>query len=234
MQDKRLLITGGTSGIGAATARLALERGARVHVLDVASMTFEHPRLTSSRVDISDLDSVRTATEKAADALGGFDGLANVAGISVRAGKLENTDFGLWRRTLEINLMGALHVAECALPALRQREGASIVNVASGVALRPFAGTSAYAASKSALITLSKVWAMELGPTIRVNVVCPGPIETPMLSIRGERKLDPDLYALRRLGQADEIARTVLFLLSDEASYITGSVITADGGRAYH
>ena len=234
MQNKRLLITGGTSGIGAATTRMALERGARVHVLDLAPTTAGHPRLTSTCVDISDLASVRAATEKAADALGGLDGLANIAGISVRAGKLGDTDFGIWRRILEINLMGALHVAECALPALREGLGASIVNVASGLAVRPFPGTSAYAASKSALITLSKVWAMELGPAVRVNAVCPGPIDTPMLSVRGERKLDPDLYALRRLGQADEIARTILFLLSDEASYITGTTVTADGGRAYY
>jgi 2,3-dihydro-2,3-dihydroxybenzoate dehydrogenase len=240
LQGFRLLVTGGSSGIGDATARLALERGACVHVFDLGEPEYAHARLGFTKVDVSHRDEVDRGVASAVAAMGGLDGVANVAGVSVRAGSLGESDIERWRTTYEINMLGALHVAECALPFLRKSSRASIVNVSSGTALRPFPGLAAYAASKSALVTATKVWAMELGPHIRANVVCPGAVDTPLLRRRHERegggvqKLSPDLYALKRIGQPREIACAIAFLLSDEASFITGATLPVDGGRSFH
>lgn len=240
LENRRLLVTGGASGIGGALVELALQRGARVHVLDLQPPAQAVQGLTSTRVDVTDVDAMRLAVEAARESMGGIDGVANVAGINARTGELGRSDFHLWRKVVEVNLFGALHTAELALPALRQSPQASIVNVASGVGLRPFPGVGAYAASKSGLIALTRTWAMELGPAVRVNAVCPGPVDTPMLAGRAERegglvsRIDPTAYSLRRVAQAREVAAAIAFLLGSEASYITGATLAVDGGRTFH
>ncbi len=169
-----------------------------------------------------------------------IDGLANVAGIGEKTGALGSSDIDLWRKVLDVNLMGALHVTEAALPALRRARHASIVNVSSAIGLRPFAGTGAYAASKSAMVSLTRVWAMELAPTIRVNVVCPGAIDTPLLASSASRQdgVRPSFgghnAAMQRIGQPEEVAHAILFLLGRQASYITGVTLPIDGGRTFH
>ncbi|WP_326540600.1 SDR family NAD(P)-dependent oxidoreductase [Pseudorhodoferax sp.] len=240
LQDRKLLVTGGASGIGEALVALALEAGARVHVLDLQPPRQAAEGLSASAADVRDAEAVRAAVEAARAAMGGIDGVANVAGINARAGELGQTDFGLWRKVLEVNLLGALHTAEFALPALRASASASIVNVASGVGLRPFPGVGAYAASKGGLIALTRTWAMELGPGVRVNAVCPGPVDTPLLAGRAERegglvaRIDPSSYALQRIAQAGEVAAAIAFLLGADASYITGATLAVDGGRTFH
>jgi 2,3-dihydro-2,3-dihydroxybenzoate dehydrogenase len=137
-----------------------------------------------------------------------------------------------WDRVFAVNLTGTLNVARAALPFLRQAEEASIVNVSSGVALNPFPGLGAYAASKRAVLSLTQTWAMELAPRIRVNVVCPGAVDTPM--IKNASRLNGDLYALKRIARPEEIATAIAFLLGTDASYVTGIILPVDGGRTYY
>ncbi|SCK14149.1 NAD(P)-dependent dehydrogenase, short-chain alcohol dehydrogenase family [Variovorax sp. HW608] len=240
LHSRRILVTGGSSGIGAATARLALEQGAIVHVLDLHAPTFAHANLSWSLADLSDAAAVARAVESFTERSEPIDGLANVAGISEKTGALGASDSGLWRKVLDVNTMGALRVTEAALPALKRARDASIVNVSSAIGLRPYAGTGAYAASKSALVALTRVWAMELAPAIRVNAVCPGAIDTPLLNSSASRQdgvrpsFTGDNAALKRIGQPEEVANAILFLLGPQASYITGTALAVDGGRAFH
>jgi 2,3-dihydro-2,3-dihydroxybenzoate dehydrogenase len=169
--------------------------------------------------------------------MSGIDGLVNVAGVT--GGRpLESTDMAQWDRVFAVNLTGTLNVARAVLPFLHQAEEASIVNVSSGVALNPFPGVGAYAASKRAVLSLSQTWAMELAPRIRVNVVCPGAVDTPMLQNANRAKttnqLTGDLYALKRIARPEEVATAIAFLLGSDASYVTGIILPVDGGRTYY
>jgi NAD(P)-dependent dehydrogenase (short-subunit alcohol dehydrogenase family) len=242
--ERRIYVTGAASGIGRATAHLLAEGGAALALVDVnedglretASATGGHAFV----VDLCDGAAIDNSVQCAADRLGGIDGIINCAGVAHGAGleKLEPED---WERVLAINLTAPYRVCRAALPKLRQREGASIVNVASGVALLPAGpGATAYVASKGGLISFTKALAAELGPGIRANAVCPGIADTPMGASVLER---PDQvaaeaflarYALKRAADASEIAEAIAFLISDEASFITGIVLAVDGGRSFH
>jgi 2,3-dihydro-2,3-dihydroxybenzoate dehydrogenase len=233
LKDRRLIVTGGASGIGAATAQLARAAGARVAILDQDEVAGD----LAWRVDVSDAAQVERAVAVAAEALGGIDGLVNAAGVSGRS-TLEATDPAIWRRLFEVNVMGSVNVTAACVPHLRSQGRGSIVNLSSGTALKPFPAIGPYVASKSGVIAMTKVWAMELGPDIRVNVICPGAIETPMITrgyVTPESRAElAQLYALKRLGRPEEVANAICFLLSDEASFITGVTLPVDGGRTFH
>ena len=136
---------------------------------------------------------------------------------------------------LEINLTGGFIVSKAATPLLLKQKAATIVNVSSGIGVRASKKRAAYGASKAGLISMTRVMAQELGPTIRVNVVNPGLIDTPM--VRRTRPTDEILaqqtesYAMKRAGRAEEVANTILFLTSDRSSFVTGSVVMVDGGQ---
>ena len=151
---------------------------------------------------------------------------------------IRETSLDDWNRVMAINLTGPFLVCREAMPFLDASEAATIVNVSSASALMPVnKSLGPYAASKSGLIALSKAMAYELAPRIRVNVVCPGAIDTPMLfgSIR-EMAKDPERspYSLLRVADPSEIADAILYLTSDESSYVTGSALAVDGGRSFH
>jgi NAD(P)-dependent dehydrogenase (short-subunit alcohol dehydrogenase family) len=238
---RRILITGAGSGIGRATAELFAREGAALALLDVNDEAVKSVAAAIAAhafpVDVMSEEGVRKAVLAAGVALGGLDGVANVAGLSIHApiAKMTLSD---WNRVVGVNLTGPFLICREALPFLKQNQAATIVNVSSGSALLPVnVPISAYIASKGGLIALSKALAHELGPTIRVNTVCPGAVDTPILpdSLR-EAARDParSPYALKRVAEADEIANAILFLTSNESSYVTGSTLAVDGGRIYH
>jgi NAD(P)-dependent dehydrogenase (short-subunit alcohol dehydrogenase family) len=243
MQDRRVIITGASSGIGLETARLFLAEGARVALLDLdggkAAAASLGKDAKGIACDVTDEASVKKAVKAAARALGGVDGLVNSAGVSFWR-PLAETSYEDWRRVHSIDLDGPFLVTREALPLLRAAGGGTIVNLASGAGMRPLPHLGAYCSAKAGLVMLSRALALEFASeNIRVNAVAPGPIYTPML----ERTLSrvPDREAkmqefltrvgMRRLGTPEEVAKTILFLSCAESSFTTGAVIEVDGGR---
>jgi NAD(P)-dependent dehydrogenase (short-subunit alcohol dehydrogenase family) len=138
----------------------------------------------------------------------------------------------VWRQVLDVNLTGTYLVSRCCLPWMQKETGASIVNIASAAGLLPNApGLTAYAASKGGVVNLTRAMAAELAPKIRVNCVCPGMVDTPMAD--GFRA-NVGNYALKRIADPGEIASVILFLTSEDGSYMTGATLAADGGRSFH
>jgi NAD(P)-dependent dehydrogenase (short-subunit alcohol dehydrogenase family) len=238
LDGRRILITGGASGIGRATASLFLREGAQVAVLDRSAG--QHDGLFVP-VDVADPASVQQAVQSAHSALGGLDGVVNAAGIFSAAG-LSDTTAELFGRTLAVNLTGTFLVVQAAAPILlASGVAATIVNLGSGVGITPTGpGSTAYVASKGGVIAMTKALAMELAPSVRVNVVCPGMVETPMTQgflRNASGEVEPALanrYALRRPASPEEIAAAILFLTSAESSFVTGITLPVDGGRTFH
>ncbi|WP_149537463.1 SDR family NAD(P)-dependent oxidoreductase [Siccirubricoccus phaeus] len=247
LQDRRAIITGGASGIGLASARLFLAEGAQVALLDrneaaLAAATAELG-CAGFTLDVADPATVAAAVDGAAGLLSGLDLVVNAAGIS-RWAHFEDTTPELWRQVMAVNLDGPFHVCRAALPHLRAAgRPAAVVNLASAAGLMPRPNYTAYGSSKGALVMFTRTLALDLAKEgIRVNAVCPGAILTPMVTEALEAAPDRAAaeavflarYALGRFGQAEEVARVVLFLASDEASYVTGAAYTVDGGSVFH
>ncbi|HWK64563.1 MAG TPA: SDR family oxidoreductase [Rhizobiaceae bacterium] len=238
LQGRRIVITGAAAGIGRATAELFAAEGAALALLDQSTEGLRGLSGEAIAVDVASEASVRSAIARAAGVMGGIDGLVNVAGVFPVA-RLEDTTLDLWQRTLSVNLTGPFLVTRETVPHLRATGKATVVNLASASAIVPFPELSAYGASKGGVITLSKVWASELGPNIRVNVVCPGMTRTRMVSDwhPDEDKLAATAkatYALQRIAEPGEVAKAILFLTSEEASFTTGSTMMVDGGRTFY
>lgn len=239
LQGRRVLVTGAASGIGRAIAELFLAAGARVALLDrvaPAPLALHGERALTMSADITDESAVATAVAQAAEAFGGIDGLVNSAGIANTdpANRVAVAD---WRRVLDVNLTGTLIVTQACEPWLRVQTGATVVNIASGQGLRPSPGRAAYAASKAGVIGLTRCLAQEWGPGIRVNSVCPGAVDTPM--VRHEYGDDAasrvgSRYALGRIAEPHEIAMAALYLTSIESAFVTGIALAVDGGRTFH
>jgi NAD(P)-dependent dehydrogenase (short-subunit alcohol dehydrogenase family) len=244
LAGRRALITGAASGIGRATAELFTAEGAAVALLDrdgaalaeVAAATGG----TALEADLLDEAAILAAVEAAATAMGGIDGLVNCAGIAGSM-PLDALDRETWDHFVAINLTAPYILCRAALPHLRARNGATIVNIASGQALLPNApGIAAYAASKAGLVAFTKALGAELAPRVRANVVAPGIVDTPMVrSVLGGYANPDDApfvqqYAMKRVAQPNELAEAILFLTSDASSYVTGTVLAVDGGRTYH
>lgn len=247
LANRRILITGGGSGIGLATAQRFIAEGARVAVLDRSPRSLDRARTElqgapAIECDVSREDAVQQAVAQAAAQLGGIDGICNVAGIGTRK-SFDETTAEIMMTDIAVNLMGPFHVAKAALPHLRAAGGGTIVNVASGLALRPTEGRTAYGASKGGLITMTKAMAIDLAKDqVRVNVVCPGLIDTPLVKDTSHgAAFTPQQYEklmdrriLRRMGEAREIADAILFLTSNESSFVTATVLAVDGGGSMH
>lgn len=235
LKGRRIVITGAASGIGRATAHLFSQEGAALALLDRdqggLAKTAGQTRAHCFAVDITDEEAVARTIDEAGQALGGIDGVVNAAGIML-TGKLDELPVASWRRTLDVNLTGTYLVVRSCLRWMSQAPNATVVNIASAAGLLPNApGLTAYAASKGAVINLTRALAAELAPAIRVNSVCPGMVNTPMAE--GFRA-NVGNYALKRLAEPDEIARAILFLTSGDSSYVTGTTLAADGGRSFH
>ena len=239
LQDKRVLITGGARGIGAATAARFLEEGARVVVLDrdeAALKRFERERPALSgtiSADVSDAEAVARAFEELDSLLGGLDVLINNAGISVRKPFMEITP-QQWRQVMDVNLNGMFFVAQQAARRMLAGGGGVILNMGSTNGLMGYPYYADYNASKAGVIELTRSMALELAPTVRVNCVCPGYILTPMQ----EAEYTPEMLRacqskipLNRLGRPEEVAALFAFLASDDAAFITGHYFVMDGGE---
>jgi NAD(P)-dependent dehydrogenase (short-subunit alcohol dehydrogenase family) len=235
LERRRILVTGAAAGIGRAVAHLFAREGAALALLDRdadgLAITAAETGSTALPLDITDDEGVASAADRAASALGGIDGVVNCAGIMHR-GMVADVSVEQWRRVLDVNLTGTYLVSRACLPWLQQAAGSTIVNLASGQGLLPNApGYSAYAASKGGVVTLTRALAAELAPRVRVNSVCPGMVDTAMADGHRDNAVH---YALKRLGTPEEIASVILFLTSDESSYVTGAALAADGGRTFH
>lgn len=241
LAGRRILITGAASGIGAATARLFTQEGARLALIDIqAEALAAVARETGAEAlsaDLRDSAAVTAAVDEAARRLGGLDGLVCNAGIGVSKPLAETTDED-WARAMDVNAGSVFFTCRAGLKHLQAAEQATIVNTGSALGLQPLVGRTAYAASKAAVHAMTKVMAMELAPKIRCNAVAPGGVDTPL--VRGTFT-DPEAikriearYALQRMGRAEEIAEAILFLTSFESSFVTGSTLSIDGGRVYY
>ncbi len=247
LAGKVAIVTGAASGIGAASAHLFAAEGAAVGICDLVGAGIETiaeeirdagGRVLGMPADVSDPDQVEAFVNAVADEFGRLDILFSNAGIGGK-GSAEEMTPELFQHVLAVNLAGGYLCARYAIPHLRAAGGGSIIFTASELALVGSRRNFAYTASKAGLIGMARSMALDCGPDrIRVNVICPGAVDTPMLrrSIvnhddpAGYEQMIVDEIALGRVGLPSEIARSALFLASDDSSFMTGSTLVVDGG----
>jgi NAD(P)-dependent dehydrogenase (short-subunit alcohol dehydrogenase family) len=238
---KVVVVTGGARGIGLAIAERFLSKGYRVALLDIDRKTLaatgkrlaDPARALALSCDVSDAEQVKAAVKRVAATFGRIDALVNNAGIAIFKPVLK-TSFAEWQRVLNVNLNGAFLCTHACAPVMLKHGGGAVVNIASISGLRASTLRVAYGTSKAALIQLTKQYAVELGTAgIHVNCVAPGPVDTDMAKLVHSvaiRQDYHDVIPLNRYGTPEEIAAVVVFLCSDDASYINGQVLAADGG----
>lgn len=235
--SKTALVTGAARGIGLATTRLLLDRGWQVIMLDIDGPELKKAAADLSNVeaieaDVSDPEQVNSALNHVAQTYGKLDGLVNNAGVA-DFGPIRETTFERWRTVMATNLDGIFLVTQASIDLLAKSKGA-IVNIASISGLRASTLRVAYGTSKAAVIQLTLQQAAELGELgIRANAVAPGPVNTKLaLAVHSPeiRAAYHDAMPLNRYGTEEEIGQAIVFLLSREASFITGQLLAADGG----
>ena len=243
LEGKTALVTGGASGIGAATARRLAAEGARVAIGDVdedgAKAVAGELDGFGCALDVTDTGSVRAGVAAIRETLGEIDVLVNNAGTD-RFSFFVNSDEQLWDFVLGVNLRGVLAVTHAVLPGMQERRAGAIVNVASEAGRVGSQGSAVYSAAKAGVIGFTKAIAREAARyRVRVNAVAPGPIETPLFEAAakvygeiGERlqRNMIDSTQLRRAGQPEEVAAAIAFLACDDASYVTGQTLGVSGG----
>jgi NAD(P)-dependent dehydrogenase (short-subunit alcohol dehydrogenase family) len=241
-----VFVTGGGSGIGRETAMRCAEEGADVVVADVDREAVEETtdaigeaggKASSYELDVRDADALAEAIDTTAEE-GGIDVLVNNAGISHPRSDMEDVDIEVRDRVIDINTKGVWNGCRAAIPHLKDQGSGAIVNTASLAGLIGMPGGAAYSLSKGAVVNFTRAIAAELGSHgVRANAVCPGVVETPLVTDDRDPEEWPDLrdrmaeaYPLGRLGRPEDVANAVRFLASEEAAWITGHALVVDGG----
>lgn len=237
LKDKVVIITGGTKGIGLETSKLLADEGARVIACARNPKVFDDPNIEFMKLDVNDVENCKTVFESVIQKYGRIDGLVCDAGITSDALTFKMTD-EQFDRVVGTNLKGTFNMVKFIGPFMERQGFGSIVNISSVVGIYGNIGQVNYAASKAGIIGMSLSWAKEFarkGANVRVNVLAPGYIQTEMLSSVPQELLDKfsSQTMLKRLGKPEEIAKCVLFLISDDSSYVTGTVLSADGGMRF-
>lgn len=244
LSGKIALVTGGSRGIGFATAKILSENGATVVVTAKNQKRLQRavsdiPNSIGIAADIRDHNDVKRVVNEVIKRYTKLDILVNNAGVFPKIKQLHEIDEKEWNEILDVNLTGQFRFTKEAIPHLQKTSG-TIINISSDAGIKAYQGffADAYSASKAALIHLTKCWALEYSKDkIRVNCICPGVVETdmtkPFMMTQSDREFVDKEHPLGRIGQPDEIGRAVLYLASDDdASWITGAVLTVDGGES--
>jgi NAD(P)-dependent dehydrogenase (short-subunit alcohol dehydrogenase family) len=254
LEDKVIVITGAGKGLGLAAAIEAAKEGAHLSLVDYDEKAMEEAKkaiqadspkanIISLVADVSDEAAVRNYVNETSKAFGRIDGLYNNAGIEGRQASLTDYDLSIFRKVIDINLMGVYYGMRYIIPIMQQQQYGRIVNVSSVGGIRGVMNQTPYVASKHAVVGLTKNAALEYGRYgILTNAIAPGAILTPMVAeaFREVNPADPKKaeseYAqanpTKRLGLPEEVARVVVFLLSEQCSYVNGQVLAIDGGES--
>jgi NAD(P)-dependent dehydrogenase (short-subunit alcohol dehydrogenase family) len=239
------VITGAASGIGAACAHRFAQEGARIAGIDIAKPADGSAWKAAESVapdsafwtgDVRDEASIETIVGEIDERFGQIDSLVNAAGVST-GGAVDELDLAEWERVIGINLTGTFLISKHVVRRMKKRRSGSVVNLASIEGLEAMESQAAYNASKGGVVLLTRNMAIDYGHLgIRVNCLCPGLIETPLTEILKMPELEAvrqkfvDSHALRRAGQPEEVASAALFLVSEDASFVSGAALTVDGG----
>ncbi len=243
LDGKVAVITGGSRGIGFETAKIFSENGATVIITSKNSQQLKNAanQLTNTTpisADIRKEEEVKNVIEKTIKEFGKLDILVNNAGIFPKIKRLHEISEFEWNNVLDVNLSGPFRFTKFAIPYLQKTLG-TIINVSSDAGLKAYEGfyADAYSASKAALIVLTKCWALEYAKDkIRVNCICPGVVDTdmtkPFLKTEKDREFMNNEHPIGRMGQPEEVAKSILFLASKDSSWTTGAILAVDGGQS--
>ena len=243
LSGKVALITGGSRGIGFATAKIMSENGATVIITGkdserLAKSVLKIPNSIGIVADIRKTDEVKNVVSKTIEKFGKLDILVNNAGIFPKIKQLHEIDENEWNEVLDVNLTGQFRFTKEVIPHLQKTSG-SIINISSDAGLKAYQGfnADAYSATKAALIILTKCWALEYAKyKIRVNCICPGVVDTdmtkPFLKTQQDKDFMNNEHPIGRIGKPEEIAKAIMYFVSDDASWTTGAVLAVDGGES--
>jgi NAD(P)-dependent dehydrogenase (short-subunit alcohol dehydrogenase family) len=238
LRDKRVVVTGGASGIGLATARRFVKEGCRVVILDSNREVLDESLSEQTAfaggicTDVSNQDEVEAAFGEVDQIMGGIDVLISNAGISIRKPFIE-VDYAQWSKIMQVNLDGMFFCTRASIERMEAQQSGVILFTASTSGLAANPDYADYSASKAAVINLAKTIAWECAPWLRINSVCPGYVMTPMQKAEYTAEMIDEVNStipMGRHGDPDELAAVFAFLASSEASYITGTAIVVDGG----
>ena len=243
LSGKVAIVTGGSRGIGKATAKMFVQEGANVTITAKDPERLEKAAKDIGGVysvpgDIRNENDVQNVVKKTVDKFGRIDILVNNAGVFPQVKPLHQISDEEWNQVIDVNLTGPFRFTRAVIPFM-QKNGGSIINISSDAGLKAFENfeADAYTASKGALVLLTKTWAIEYAKSkIRVNCVCPGIVETdmakPFLDSESARKMAAGEHPLGRIGTVDDVAKAILYFASDDSSWTTGAILALDGGAS--